>query len=180
MTGPTAIPTWRRGAHDPGPSAPSQGAQPQGGGRPVRLGTDNLEIGIDARRVVRRGEEVRLTKTEWGLLETLCEHPGKLQTASLAAERVWAHGYSGDVDVLWVFISLPRGKIEPDPARPTIIATDPGVGYRWLLRSMRRRVAARRGSQGGRNRGGSRSARTGGSLPGRNRGGSPVDARYAR
>jgi two-component system KDP operon response regulator KdpE len=110
-------------------------ADPQGGRRPVRFRTDDLEIDLDAHRVVRSGEEVRLTKTEWGLLETLSEHPGKLQTHRWLLERVWGPGYSGDVDVLRVFISQLRRKIEPDPARPTIIATDPGIGYRWLLRS---------------------------------------------
>jgi two-component system KDP operon response regulator KdpE len=45
-------------------------------------------------------------------------------------ERVWGPGYSEDVDVLRVFISQLRRTFEPDPARPTIIATDPGIGYR--------------------------------------------------
>lgn len=110
-------------------------AEPQGGRRPVHFRTDDLEIDLDSHRVVRSGEEVRLTKTEWGLLETLSEHPGKLQTHRWLLERVWGPGYSGDVDVLRVFISQLRRKIESDPARPTIIATDPGIGYRWLLRS---------------------------------------------
>lgn len=109
-------------------------AEPKGR-RPVRFRTDDLEIDLDAHLVVRGGQEVRLTKTEWGLLETLSEHPGKLQTHRWLLERVWGLGYSGDVDVLRVFISQLRRKIEPEPARPTIIATDPGIGYRWLLRS---------------------------------------------
>jgi two-component system, OmpR family, KDP operon response regulator KdpE len=46
---------------------------------------------------------------------------------------VWGPGYEDDVDVLRVFISQLRKKIEPDPGRPRIIATDPGIGYRWLL-----------------------------------------------
>jgi two-component system KDP operon response regulator KdpE len=70
------------------------------------------------------------------LLETLSEHPGKLQTHRWLLERVWGPGYVGDVDVLRVFISQLRRKIEPDQGRPTIIATDPGIGYRWLLRSL--------------------------------------------
>jgi two-component system KDP operon response regulator KdpE len=110
-------------------------AEGQDGPRPVRFLTDDLEIDLDAHRIVRKGEEVRLTKTEWGLLETLSDHPGKLQTHRWLLERVWGPGYSGDIDVLRVFISQLRRKIEADPARPTIIATDPGIGYRWLLRS---------------------------------------------
>jgi two-component system KDP operon response regulator KdpE len=78
--------------------------------------------------VVRSGEEVPLTKTEWGLLETLSEHPGKLQTHRWLLERVWRPGYGDDVEVLRVFISQLRRKIEHDPERPAIIATDPGIG----------------------------------------------------
>lgn len=63
---------------------------------------------------MRKGEEIRLTKIEWGLLETLSEHPGKLQTHRWLLERVWRPGYAGDVDVLRVFISQLRRKIEPD------------------------------------------------------------------
>ena len=82
----------------------------------------------------RSGQTIRLTKTEWSLLEALSEHPGKLLTHSWLLERVWGVGYTDDVDVLRVFISQLRRKIETDPGRPRIIATDPGIGYRWLLR----------------------------------------------
>jgi two-component system, OmpR family, KDP operon response regulator KdpE len=106
----------------------------QGAPRPVRFHTDDLEIDLDARRVTGAGIEVHLTKTEWALLTELCQHPGKLLTHRWLLERVWGPGYAGDVDVLRVFISQLRKKLEQDPARPRLIATDPGVGYRWLLR----------------------------------------------
>jgi two-component system KDP operon response regulator KdpE len=106
----------------------------QGAPRPVRFRADDLEIDLDARRITRAGIEVRLTKTEWALLTELCQHPGKLLTHRWLLERVWGPGYAGDVDVLRVFISQLRKKTEQDPARPKLIATDPGIGYRWLLR----------------------------------------------
>jgi two-component system KDP operon response regulator KdpE len=106
----------------------------QGAPRPVRFHTDDLEIDLDARRVTGAGIEVHLTKTEWALLTELCQHPGKLLTHRWLLERVWGPGYAGDVDVLRVFISQLRKKLEQDPARPRLIATDPGIGYRWLLR----------------------------------------------
>ena len=106
----------------------------QGAPRPVRFHTDDLEIDLDARRVTGAGIEVHLTKTEWALLTELCQHPGKLLTHHWLLERVWGPGYAGDVDVLRVFISQLRKKLEQDPARPRLIATDPGIGYRWLLR----------------------------------------------
>jgi two-component system KDP operon response regulator KdpE len=77
---------------------------------------------------------VRLTKTEWSLVEALAQHPGKLLTHNWLLDRVWGAGYEGDVDVLRVFISQLRRKIEEDPRRPRIVVTDPGIGYRWLLR----------------------------------------------
>jgi two-component system KDP operon response regulator KdpE len=109
-------------------------ATAQGAPRPVRFRADDLEIDLEARRVTRSGVEVRLTKTEWALLAELCQHPGKLLTHRWLLERVWGPGYAGDVDVLRVFISQLRKKLEHDPGRPKLIATDPGIGYRWLLR----------------------------------------------
>ena len=108
-------------------------AETHGPAAPLRFERDGLEIDLDAHRVVRGAEEVRLTKTEWSLLEALSEHPGKLLTHRWLLERVWGPGYVGDIDVLRVFISQLRRKIEPDPAQPAIISTDPGIGYRWLL-----------------------------------------------
>jgi two-component system, OmpR family, KDP operon response regulator KdpE len=106
----------------------------QGAPKPVRFRSDELEIDLDTSSVTRAGAEVRLTKTEWALLTELCQHPGKLLTHRWLLERVWGPGYAEDVDVLRVFISQLRKKLEKDPARPKLIATDPGIGYRWLLR----------------------------------------------
>jgi two-component system, OmpR family, KDP operon response regulator KdpE len=106
----------------------------QGAPKPVRFRTDELEIDLDTNSVTRAGAEVRLTKTEWALLTELCQHPGKLLTHRWLLERVWGPGYAEDVDVLRVFVSQLRKKLERDPARPKLIATDPGIGYRWLLR----------------------------------------------
>jgi two-component system KDP operon response regulator KdpE len=99
-----------------------------------RFRADDLEIDLGTHHVIRSGEAVRLTKTEWSLLEELARHPGKLLTHNWLLDRVWGSGYAGDVDVLRVFVSQLRRKIEKDPSRPRIIATDPGIGYRWLLR----------------------------------------------
>jgi two-component system KDP operon response regulator KdpE len=109
-------------------------ARAQDAPAPVRFAAGDTLIDLDAHRVVRAGKEVRLTRTEWGLLEELARHPGKLLTHRWLLERVWGPGYSDDLDVLRVFISQLRRKIEPDPRRPRIIATDPGIGYRWLVR----------------------------------------------
>jgi len=109
----------------------------RGGGpdasRPVRFRIGDLDIDLESDRVTRGVSEIRLTKTEWSLLQALSEQPGKLLTHRWLLERVWGPGGADDLDVLRVFISQLRRKIEADPGRPEIIATEPGIGYRWLL-----------------------------------------------
>ncbi len=85
-------------------------------------------IDLADRRVSRDGEDVHLTRTEWTLLETLAEHPGKLLTHRWLLERVWGLGYQEDVEVLRVFVSQLRRKIEPDASQPRLILTDTGIG----------------------------------------------------
>ena len=109
-------------------------ASAQGAPRPRRFHTEQLGIDLETHLVVRAGTPVRLTKTEWALLEALCQHPGKLLTRRWLLERVWGPGHADDMDVLRVFISQLRKKLEADPGRPQIITTDPGIGYRWMLR----------------------------------------------
>jgi two-component system KDP operon response regulator KdpE len=105
----------------------------QMGPRPLRYRTEHVEIDLEAHRVARAGEPVRLTRTEWGLLEALAGHPGKLLTHRWLLERVWGPGHADDLEVLRVFVSQVRRKIEEDPSRPAAIVTDAGIGYRWML-----------------------------------------------
>jgi two-component system KDP operon response regulator KdpE len=78
---------------------------------------------------------VHLTKTEWSLLEAFVSASGRLLTHRWLLERVWGEGYGDDVEVLRVFVSQLRRKIEPDPRRPRAIVTEAGIGYRWGLRA---------------------------------------------
>jgi two-component system KDP operon response regulator KdpE len=81
-------------------------------------------------RVVRVNEnEVQLTPTEYDLLRVLVTHAGKVITHRQLLRQVWGEGYD-DMHILRVNISNLRGKLEPDPSRPTYIHTEPGVGYR--------------------------------------------------
>lgn len=83
-----------------------------------------------ARRVVMVNDrEVQLTPTEYDLLRLLVTHAGKVITHRQILRQVWGEGYD-DMHILRVNISNLRGKLEPDPARPTYIHTEPGVGYR--------------------------------------------------
>lgn len=104
-------------------------------GEPPRFEADGVLIDLAARRVVRNGTDVHLTRTEWTLLLAMAEHPGKLLTHRWLLERVWGAGYQEDVEVLRVFVSQLRKKIEPNAGEPTMIVTDPGVGYRWAAQA---------------------------------------------
>jgi two-component system KDP operon response regulator KdpE len=101
----------------------------------ARFEAGEVSIDLTQRSVTRDGEPVHLTRTEWALLDTLAHHPGKLLTQRWLLESVWGTGYRDDVDVLRVFVSQLRKKVEPDPSHPTTIVTEPGVGYRWTLRA---------------------------------------------
>jgi two-component system KDP operon response regulator KdpE len=105
-----------------------------GSSAPPRYRLGDVEIDLAPHRVTRDGEDVHLTKTEWALLETFVGASGKLLTHRFLLERVWGPGYGDDIEVLRVFVSQLRRKIEPDPRRPEAIVTEPGIGYRWMLR----------------------------------------------
>jgi len=118
-------------------------------GDPPRFEVDGVVVDLAARRVTRMGADVHLTKTEWALLLALVEHPGKLLTHRWLLDRVWGAGYREDVEVLRVFVSQLRRKIEPDPGRPSLIVTDPGVGYRWEAEATQRRNRESSGRRAG-------------------------------
>jgi two-component system KDP operon response regulator KdpE len=73
----------------------------------------------------------------------MAAHPGKLLTHRWLLERVWGSGYEDDLEVLRVFVSQVRRKVEPDPERPTMILTDPGIGYRWAAQPTSEQPASR-------------------------------------
>ncbi len=90
---------------------------------------DNLEIDFEQRRVWRDSELVKLTPTEFDLLQELVLHPGKIFTHEALLKRVWGDAYSREAEYLRVYIGRLRRKIEADPSRPVHIMTEPGVGY---------------------------------------------------
>jgi two-component system KDP operon response regulator KdpE len=93
---------------------------------------EDLRIDLAARTVRRGRDTVHLTPTEWRLLAALAAAPGVLRTHETLLDEVWGSDQP-DVEALRVFVSQLRRKIEPEPRRPRVIGTDPGVGYRWLL-----------------------------------------------
>ena len=88
-------------------------------------------VDLAATRVTRRGEEVRLTPTEWHLLEVLVRHPGMLLSQRRLLTEVWGAGYETAQGNLRLYVSQLRRKLEPDPAQPRFFRTEPGMGYRF-------------------------------------------------
>jgi two-component system KDP operon response regulator KdpE len=102
----------------------------------MRFVADSVVVDLEARSVLRGDEPVHLTPTEWRLLDALASAPGKLRTHSWLLEQVWGDDEDRpDVEALRVFVSQLRRKLEPDPRRPRMIRTEPGLGYRWQLES---------------------------------------------
>jgi two-component system, OmpR family, KDP operon response regulator KdpE len=92
---------------------------------------DGLELDLAGHRVSRQGEEIHLTPKEFDLLRLLARNRGRLMTHRALLGEVWGHAYEQDTHTLRVHIANLRRKIEPDPAAPRYIRTDPGVGYRF-------------------------------------------------
>ena len=91
--------------------------------------SNGLSVDFSRRLVSVNEKEIQLTPTEYDLLKILVTHAGKVITHRQLLKQVWGEGYD-DMHILRVNISNLRGKLEPDPSRPTYIHTEPGVGYR--------------------------------------------------
>jgi two-component system, OmpR family, KDP operon response regulator KdpE len=108
----------------------------------IRLG--DLIVDLAAKRVIRQAavpadagnpaataDDIRLTPTEWHLLEVLLRNPGKLLSRSQLLSEVWGPGYADATGNLRLYMAQLRRKLEPDPARPRWLITEPGMGYRY-------------------------------------------------
>jgi two-component system, OmpR family, KDP operon response regulator KdpE len=105
----------------------------------VQLG--DLVVDLAARRVSRsnrtadgsggKNGDIRLTPTEWHLLEVLLRNPGKLLTRQQLLATVWGPGYAEATGNLRLYMAQLRHKLEPDPSRPRWLLTEPGMGYRY-------------------------------------------------
>ncbi len=93
--------------------------------------TDDFTVDLGDKRVTRNGQDVRLTPTEWQLLEVLVRHVGRLVTQRQLLAEVWGPGYQNEAHYLRVYIANLRRKLEPDPSAPRHLLTEPGIGYRF-------------------------------------------------
>ncbi|MET0866096.1 MAG: response regulator, partial [Nakamurella sp.] len=105
---------------------------PAAGARDVDVvATDDFVVELAAHRVLRGDEVVRLTPTEWSLLELMVRNPGKLVPQKQLLTEVWGPAYEHETHYLRVYLAQLRRKLEPDPAHPRYLITEPGVGYRF-------------------------------------------------
>lgn len=96
-----------------------------------RATVDGLELDFERGGAARGGQRIRLTRIEWRLLQTLAHHPGRTLTHQQLFDAVWARPYGNAQQYLRVHVTNLRRKVERDPAAPTLIVTEPGVGYRF-------------------------------------------------
>jgi two-component system KDP operon response regulator KdpE len=95
------------------------------------VATDDFTVDLADKRVTRGGQDVRLTPTEWQLLEVLARHAGRLVTQRQLLAEVWGPGYQNEAHYLRVYVANLRRKLEPDPSKPRHLLTEPGIGYRF-------------------------------------------------
>ena len=101
---------------------------------PVRssIASGDLAINFAKRRITRAGAEVKLTPTEYALLQELAVNSGKVLTHTHLLNKVWGPEYRDEREYLHVFVRRLRSKLEPDPDKPTYILTISGVGYQFI------------------------------------------------
>lgn len=93
--------------------------------------TADFSVDLLARKVHKDGRDVRLTPTEWHLLEILITHPGRLITQKHLLQEVWGVTQGNKTNYLRVYMAQLRRKLEADPAHPRYLITEPGMGYRF-------------------------------------------------
>jgi two-component system KDP operon response regulator KdpE len=102
------------------------------GAEPPVISTDAFTVDLGRHRVTRDGEDVRLTPTEWKMLEVLVRNPEKLVTQQQLLSEVWGPAYAKETNYLRVYMAQLRRKLEPDAGNPRHLLTEAGIGYRFL------------------------------------------------
>jgi two-component system KDP operon response regulator KdpE len=100
---------------------------------PTAVITPHFRVDLAAKRVTGPDGEIRLTPTEWNVLETLVENRGTLVSQLRLLKEVWGPSYEHETHYLRLYISQLRRKIEPDPSHPRYLITEAGRGYRFDL-----------------------------------------------
>jgi two-component system KDP operon response regulator KdpE len=93
--------------------------------------TPDFTVDLAAKKVTGPTGEIRLTPTEWHILEILVRNPGNLITQLQLLKEVWGPAYENETHYLRLYLSQLRHKLEPDPSHPRYFITEPGMGYRF-------------------------------------------------
>jgi two-component system KDP operon response regulator KdpE len=96
------------------------------------VSTEAFTLDLAAKRATGPAGEIRLTPTEWHLLELLVRHAGKLVGHKRLLGEIWGPAYATETNYLRVHIGNLRRKLEPEPSRPRYLITEPGIGYRFM------------------------------------------------
>ena len=96
----------------------------------ARWSDGDIDLDFARRRLAVRGNEVRLTPTEWELLKVLIANAGRVVSERRLLQAVWGPDYGAELHYLHVYVARLRKKLEADPQHPSILVTEPGVGYR--------------------------------------------------
>jgi two-component system, OmpR family, KDP operon response regulator KdpE len=116
----------RRSTQGPSPDDPTTPRPDE----PV-VQTAAFTIDLAAKKISRDGDELRLTPTEWAILDILVRHRGALVTQRRLLTAVWGPNYRTQTNYLRVYLAQLRQKLEPEPSRPRYLITEPGMGYRF-------------------------------------------------
>ncbi|EFF93577.1 MULTISPECIES: response regulator [unclassified Streptomyces] len=108
-------------------------AEPVGAGddEVTTVETEQFTVDLAAKKVNRGGKDVRLTPTEWHLLEVLVRNTGRLVSQKQLLQEVWGPSYGTETNYLRVYMAQLRRKLEADPSHPEHFVTEPGMGYRF-------------------------------------------------
>ncbi|WP_432075049.1 response regulator [Streptomyces wuyuanensis] len=108
-------------------------AEPAGGDEDeiVIVDAEGFTVDLAAKKVNRNGKDVRLTPTEWHLLEVLVRNTGRLVSQKQLLQEVWGPSYGTETNYLRVYMAQLRRKLEADPSHPRHFVTEPGMGYRF-------------------------------------------------
>ncbi|HEY2551796.1 MAG TPA: response regulator [Streptosporangiaceae bacterium] len=93
--------------------------------------TADFSVDLAGKQVSRDGQGIRLTPTEWQLLEVLVRHADRLVSQRQLLQEVWGPEYQTEANYLRVYVANLRRKLEPDPSAPRYLLTEPGMGYRF-------------------------------------------------
>ena len=98
----------------------------------TRVETSSFTVDLGKRQITKAGQDVRMTPTEWNILDILVRNPDKLITQQQLLTEVWGPAYTKEANYLRVYMAQLRRKLEKEPGSPRHLITEPGMGYRFV------------------------------------------------